>query len=156
MDRTPLQRERSVNPAASRDRCGAAAKLALRDLEKILTATLTGMTAMNRRHTAAWVVAAAFGLGVASAHAGPCSSEIAQFEQAVRQSAGNPNAGPMAPQSIGAQLDRQPTPGSIKRAEQRAQATFAATLARAKRLDARGDRAGCTRALGAAKRMYNF
>ena len=56
---------------------------------------------------------------------------IAQFEQAV--SAGNPNAGPMAPQSIGAQLGYQPTPASIKRAEQRAKAAFAATLARAKR-----------------------
>ena len=108
------------------------------------------------RLAATWVVAAAFGLGIGSAHAGPCTSKIAQFEQAVRQSAGNPNAGPMAPQSIGAQLDRQPTPGSIKRAEQRAQATFAATLARARRLDARGNRAGCTRALAAAKRMYNL
>jgi hypothetical protein len=96
------------------------------------------------------------GLGVATAHAGPCSSKIAQFEQAVRQSAGNPNAGPMAPQSIGAQLDVQPTPASVRRAEQKAQAAFAATLARAKRLDAQGHRAGCTRALAAAKRMYNL
>jgi hypothetical protein len=101
-------------------------------------------------------VAAALCFGIGSAHAGPCTTAIAQFENAVRQLAGNPNAGPMAPQSIGAQLDRQPTPGSIKRAEERAQATFAATLARAKRLDARGDRAGCTRALAAAKRMYNL
>jgi hypothetical protein len=92
------------------------------------------------------------GLGVASADAGPCSSKIARFEQAVRRSAGNPNAGPMAPQSIGAQLDRQPTPGSVKRAEERAQATFEAALVRAKRLDARGNRAGCMRALTAAKR----
>jgi hypothetical protein len=112
--------------------------------------------AMNARAIAISVAAVAFGLGVASAHAGPCSSAIAQFEQAVRQSSGNPNAGPMAPQSIGAQLDRQPTPGSVKRAEERAQSTFAATLARAKRLDARGNRAGCTRALAAAKRMYNL
>ena len=111
---------------------------------------------MNGRVTTVIIAATAFGLGVASAHAGPCGSEIAQFEQAVRQSAGNPNAGPMAPQSIGAQLDRQPTPGSVKRAEERTQAAFAATLARAKRLDARGNRAGCTRALTAAKRMYNF
>ena len=96
------------------------------------------------------------GLGLTAAYAGPCSKKIARFEQAVRQSAGDPNAGPMAPQSIGAQLDRQPTPGSVKRAEERAQATFAATLARAKRLDARGSRAGCTRALAAAKRMYNL
>jgi hypothetical protein len=106
--------------------------------------------------TAALVVAAAVCLGAASAHAGPCSDEIAQFEQAVRQSANDPNAGPFARQTIGAQLDRQPTPGSVKRAEARAQATFRATLARAKRLDARGDRAGCTSALAAAKRMYNL
>jgi hypothetical protein len=111
---------------------------------------------MNRRATAAFIVAAALGLGVASAHAGPCSKDIAQFEHAVRQSANNPDAGPFAPQSIGAQLDRQPTPASVKRAEQRAQATFESTLARAKRLDARGNRSGCTRALAAAKRMYNL
>jgi hypothetical protein len=102
------------------------------------------------------LVAAALGLGVAAAHAGPCTSRIAQFERAVRQSAGNPNAGPMAPQSIGAQLDVQPTPASVRRAEQKAQATFAASLARAKRLDAQGHRAGCTRALAAARRMYNL
>jgi hypothetical protein len=103
------------------------------------------------RISATLLVAAALGLSVAAAHAGPCSSRIAQFEQAVRQSAGNPNAGPMAPQSIGAQLDVQPTPASIKRAEEQAKATFAATLARAKRLDKQGNRVGCTRALAAAK-----
>ena len=111
---------------------------------------------MNRRFIAALVVGAALALGVASARAGPCSNKIARFEKAVRQSAGNPGAGPMAPQSVGAQLDRQPTPESVKRAEERADTSFAATLARAKRLDARGDRAGCKRALAAAKRMYNF
>ena len=47
-----------------------------------------------------------------AAHAGPCSNAIAQFEQAVRQSANDPNAGPYARQSTGAQLDRQPTPDS--------------------------------------------
>jgi hypothetical protein len=110
---------------------------------------------MNRRIAAAFFLAS-LGLSVASAHAGPCSAEIARFELAVRQSAGKPDVGPFAPQSIGAQIDRQPTPASIKRAEKRAQAIFAATLARAKRLDARGNRAGCTRALTAAKDMYNL
>ena len=108
------------------------------------------------RPSATLLIAVALGLGVAPAHAGPCSSKIAQFEQAVRQSAGNPNAGPMAPQSIDAQLGYQPTPASIKRAEEQAKATFAATLARAKRLDKQGNRVGCTRALAAAKRMYNL
>jgi len=113
-------------------------------------------TATSSRATAASIVVAALGLSIASAHAGPCTSKIAQFEKAVRQSAGNPNAGPMARQSIGAQLDRQPTPASVERAEQRAQATFTAALARAKRLDAQGNRAGCTRALAAAKRTYQL
>jgi len=108
------------------------------------------------RMTAAFVVTVAVCLGTASARAGPCSDAIAQFEQAVRQSANNPNAGPTARQSIDAQLDRQPTPGSVARAEARAQTTFEASLARAKRFDARGNRAGCTRALAAAKRMYNL
>jgi hypothetical protein len=95
-------------------------------------------------------------LGAASAHASPCTTAIAQFEKAVRQSANNPDAGPMVPQSIAAQLDRQPTPASVKQAEQRVQASFNAAIARAKRLDARGDRIGCIRALAAAKRMYNL
>lgn len=110
---------------------------------------------MNRRIAAAFFMAY-LGPSVASAHAGPCTDEIAHFELAVRQSAGKPDAGPFAPQSIGAQIDRQPTPASVERAEKRAQAIFAATLARAKRLDAQGNRAGCTRALSAARDMYNL
>jgi hypothetical protein len=105
---------------------------------------------------AAAIVLTFLGLSVASAHAGPCTDKIAQFELAVRRSASKPNAGPFAPQSIGAQIDRQPTPASIRRAEKRARAIFAATLARAKRLDARGNRAGCTQALSTARDMYNL
>ena len=110
---------------------------------------------MNRRIATA-VFMSALVLSVAPAHAGPCTDQIAQFELAVQQSAGRPGAGPFARQSIGAQTDRQPTPASVKRAEKRARAQFAATLARAKRRDARGDRAGCTRALDAARDMYNL
>ena len=110
---------------------------------------------MNPQSTATTIVAALC-LSVASAQAGPCTQAIAQFEQAVRQSAGRPDAGPFAPQSIGAQLGQQPTPGSVKQADARAQAAFDATMARAKRFDARGNRTGCTRALTAAKRMYNL
>jgi hypothetical protein len=111
---------------------------------------------MDGRIATTFIAAVALVLGVAAAHAGPCSNKIAQFEKAVRQSAKNPGAGPTARQSIGAQLDHQPTPGSVKQAEESAQATFETVMARAKRLDARGDRAGCTRALAQAKRMYNF
>ena len=106
------------------------------------------------RPTTALIVCAMLCLSIPAAHAGPCSEDIAQFEAAIRQSAGNPNAGLMAPQSVAAQLDHQPTPASLKRAQKRLQSTFSATMARAKRLDAKGDRAGCSRALSAAKRMY--
>jgi hypothetical protein len=109
---------------------------------------------MNRRLTPALLAAAIACLGIASAQAGPCSSEIAWFEQKVRQSAGNPNAGLFAPQSIDAQLSYQPTKVSVRQAQRQLRATFTATMARAKRLDARGDRAGCEQALAAAKRMY--
>jgi hypothetical protein len=100
------------------------------------------------------VVAAVLGLNSTFVQAGPCSEEIAQFEAAVRQSANNPNAGLMAPQSVGAQLDRQPTVASVKRAEQRLKSKFAVTMARAKRLDAQGNHTGCSGALSEAKRMY--
>jgi hypothetical protein len=101
------------------------------------------------------VLFAAFGLSVASAQAGPCSLEITQFEQAVRASAGNPNAGPYGRQTVDAQLGYQPTPASIRRAQRQARATFAATLAHAKRLDARGD-PSCFDALHMARDMYNL
>jgi hypothetical protein len=110
---------------------------------------------MKRRTTAVTIVAAALCLGASSVLAGPCTSEIAWFEQAVRQSAGQPNAGPMARQTVAAQLGEQPTPASIRRAQRQAQAAFQATMARAERLDARGD-ASCNQALAAAKGMYNL
>jgi hypothetical protein len=106
------------------------------------------------RKTTAPIICAVLCLYTTVAQAGPCSEDIAQFEAAIRQSAGNPNAGLTAPQSVGAQLGQQPTPDSLKQAQKRLQLKFSATMARAKRLDAKGDRTGCTRALSVAKRMY--
>jgi hypothetical protein len=100
------------------------------------------------------LVGAVLGFVSTTAHAGPCTAQIAQFEEAVRQSAGNPMAGLTARQSVAAQLDRQPTPESLRQTNERLKSQFDATMARAKRLDAQGNRSGCTRALNAAKRMY--
>jgi hypothetical protein len=94
------------------------------------------------------------GLYPTLAEAGPCSADIAQFEAAIRQSAGNPYAGLTAPQSVAAQDAHQPTAASIKKAEHDLKAKFAATMAQAKRRDARNDQAGCERALSVAKKMY--
>jgi hypothetical protein len=106
------------------------------------------------RGATAPIVCAVLCFTITGAQAGPCSKGIAEFEAAIRQSAGNPNAGLTAPQSVGAQLGREPTPDSLKGAQEQLQAKFSATMARAKRLDAKGDRAGCSRALSVAKRMY--
>jgi hypothetical protein len=104
--------------------------------------------------TAGLIASAVLGLSSKFAHAGPCTADIAQFKAAIRQSASDPMAGLTARQSVPAQLDRQPTVTSMKRENKRLKSQFAAIMARTKRLDARGDRAGCTGALNAAKRMY--
>jgi hypothetical protein len=88
-----------------------------------------------------------------TAQAGPCTADIAQFESLMRQSAGDPNAGLAAPQSIDAQLNHQPTRGSVQRAESRLRSTFAARMARAKYLDAQDD-PRCAVPLRAAKKLY--
>jgi hypothetical protein len=106
------------------------------------------------RMTAGLIVSAMLSLPPTLAEAGPCSADIAHFELAIRQSAGNPFAGLTAPQSVAAQNERQPTVASIKRAQQDLKAKFAATMAQAKRRDLRNDRTGCERALSLAKRMY--
>ena len=110
---------------------------------------------MSLRLTAI-LVTAALGLDIWPAQAGPCTRDIAQFAQAMRAAGSSPGAGPFARQSIGAQLGRQPTPGSIKRAEQQAQDSVDAALARARKLDASNDRDGCRKALADAKAMYDL
>jgi len=106
---------------------------------------------MSNPGITAALVGAVLGLTAANASAGPCTSDIAEFEAAIARSQGNPLAGLSAPQSVGADLGHQPTPASVKAAQKK---TFAATMARAKRYDAQGNGPGCTRELTAAKRMY--
>ena len=100
------------------------------------------------------IAATALILDLTSAHSGPCTAKIRQFERAARNSKSGPGVGPSLPQSIGAQLSYQPTPDSVMEAERRAQAGFEAVLARAKKLDAEGKRAACTEALTDAKLIY--
>src|SRR5262245_18859772 len=94
------------------------------------------------------------GLNVASAQAGPCSNDIAQIEAALRRPGSD--VGPTLNQTIGAQLDRQPRPASMKRAEQRADARLKAALARARALDAAGIRAKCSKAVKRIKLLIGM
>jgi hypothetical protein len=82
------------------------------------------------------VAGAICGLTIGSAGAGPCSREIAQIEHVMRHPGAN--IGPTNPQSVGAQLQRQPTKASVARAIKRADARYYRTMARARALDAKG------------------
>jgi hypothetical protein len=73
------------------------------------------------------------------AEAGPCSTDIAGLEAAIR----------LVGESLPAQPNHQPAPDLARRRQMQ----FSATMARAKRLDADGDRFGCIGALNAARGM---
>jgi len=107
------------------------------------------------------IVALAFvALLTAGAHAraGPCSEQIRVVEREIAAMRANPTPGgagqPSAPQSLGAQLHRQPTPGSVEGAVSQANAAGAAALERARKADAAGDAGACAKALDEAKLLY--
>ena len=56
------------------------------------------------------------------AYAGPCTAQIAQVEQQISHTSVDSEIGPSAPQSVGAQLGRQPTPQTARDAEMQASA----------------------------------
>ena len=100
----------------------------------------------------AWAIS---GLDAASAHTDNCSDEIAQLEALLDQSMRKPVARPMSPQSIDSQLHHQPTPESVRRAEEHAQLRFAVALARAKILNADGKTTECIQSVREAKRLLS-
>jgi hypothetical protein len=89
--------------------------------------------------------------------AGPCTQDIdrmqAQVDARIDAVAGS---GPAGAESNAARLHREPTPGSIARAEQKlgegrpGEAALAA-LTRARAADAAGDKAACDQALAQAR-----
>jgi hypothetical protein len=108
------------------------------------------------RISVVFIVLAVLGATPSLARAGACRDEIEQLRSAARRVANNPDAGPTAPQSVGAQLGHQPTPESVRQAEKRAQSRFVAILARARTLDARGRHAQCMRAVAGARRTLEL
>ena len=82
------------------------------------------------------------------AEAGPCSHDIAGLETGIRLFGGNP-PGRQGLQSVDAQQDHR-----LRSDRASLQLQFAATMARAKRLDTEGERLACIGALNAARRMY--
>ena len=95
---------------------------------------------------------------IATSNAGPCSAQIdavqAQVDARATAIAG---AGPVAPESTAALLHREPTPGSIARAEESlgegASITKAlSALERAREADQGGKEGSCEQALAEARR----
>lgn len=96
-----------------------------------------------------------------SAHAGPCTDALYQADVAINKRLDVAAAqGKSAAQSLGAQLHRQPTPGSIAAAEGKlgdlTDADVAAVqkdMDAARKADAAGDKAGCDKALADVRRI---
>ena len=91
-----------------------------------------------------------------SAYAGPCTAQIAQVEQQIVAAGANPVTGPSAPQTVGAQLGRQPTPRTVGDAEMTANTLAQAALERVKKADTADNAAACTQALSALKERYGL
>jgi hypothetical protein len=106
------------------------------------------------------LVALAFVGAATVTHAGPCATQILQFEQQIQTlAAASPPGGagePSAPQSVDAQLHHQPTPGSVQSAEHAANADGEAALERARKADADGNASACAKALTEAKELYGL
>ncbi len=92
--------------------------------------------------------------GAGAAYSGPCTSQITQLEQQLRQVSPGAINGPTAPQSVEAQLHHQPTPEKVQNAEIKAKAAADVALQRARQADTDGDAAVCTKVLNEAKRHW--
>lgn len=102
------------------------------------------------------IVSAAVLGRVGAAHSGPCTAQIARIERQISVITPGPESGPLAPQSVGAQLHHQPTPGAVEHAERIANKDADAALERARKADAANDPALCQAALTEARRLYGI
>jgi hypothetical protein len=97
------------------------------------------------------LVALSQGVGLA-AQAGECSGQIAELQQALEK---QPDLVGTAPQTIGAQLGKQPTPSSVAQAQAHSKGDVARMLQEAKALDERGKESECMAAVAKARLILN-
>jgi len=103
----------------------------------------------------------AVALVASAAYAGPCTNELYQADAAINARLEAAAAkGKTGAQSVGAQLHRQPTPGSIAAAEGRLGDLSLADaeavqkdMEAARKADAAGDKTGCHKALADVRRI---
>jgi hypothetical protein len=83
-----------------------------------------------------------------TAHAGPCSADIARLQTIMQSET------PILPENPGSLLHHQPTVSDVENAQNQAKAEAAAALDRAQKADAQGDVAACTEAVAELKKLY--
>jgi hypothetical protein len=114
------------------------------------------MTRYIPKYGAPVIVAIVAILSIGGANAGSCAEEIARFQNALpRDENGEPTFVGTAPQSIGAQLEHQPTPISVERAKKDAQSQIFRALAQAQSLDSQGRPSECREAIARARILLN-
>jgi hypothetical protein len=91
-------------------------------------------------------------LQAASATAGECAKDVAEFQQQLERQRDDVGT---APQSVGAQLGHQPTPESVAQAEAKAKTEIAIVLEQAKQFDAEGKQRECMDALAKARLLVH-
>ena len=102
------------------------------------------------------VIALASTLCIAIEGAGPCAGEIADFRSSLsRDKNGEPTFVGTAPQSIGAQLEHQPTRKSVEHAKKQAQAQILMVVTQAEALNSERKQSECRSALAKAKLLLN-
>jgi hypothetical protein len=98
--------------------------------------------------SSALVIFAALVVSVGVARASPCSAHIAAFQRTLTQE--GPDHVASAPQTLGAQLEHQPTPASVAEAKKQASSAVSAAVREAKMLDAQNKSAECEATLAKA------
>lgn len=119
---------------------------------------MTGCRRLATRSAPAFATALA--VSMPAAHAGPCAKQIDQMQARIdARLAARAAKGPTARETVGAMTRRQPTPGSIAKAEEglgelppETVASVKQDMARARAADKAGDTSACERALAAAQR----
>ena len=102
------------------------------------------------------IITLASTLCIATASAGPCAGEIADLLSSLsRDKNGDLTFIGTAPQSIGAQLEHQPTRESVEHAKKQAQAQILMVVTQAEALDSEGKKSECRSALAKAKLLLN-
>jgi hypothetical protein len=100
-------------------------------------------------------IAPALLLSACPAYAG-CSAQLAQLKQLIGANDRDGFEGPTAPQTVGAQLGRQPTPATVHGAEHEASALVQDALNQIRRANDTGDAAACRKAVAKFKDLYDL